>query len=262
VTEPIDDATFAHVRDPGWLRERDLFVAEGRFVTRRLLESARIHTLGILLTPTAQAVMADAIAAVPQAMRPAAFVKSQADLDAITGFRMHQGCVAIARRPTVATTLPHDLDGPIVALERVRDPDNVGSIIRSGAALGGGGLLLGPECADPYYRKAVRTSMGAVFTWPIACTPALPEGLRDLQARGRVLVALTPDIASPSLADARAQAGSRPAILLLGSEGDGVSPEVRRLADIEARIPMSDLVDSLNVAMAAGVARYAWRHER
>jgi len=134
----------------------------------------------------------------------------------------------------------------------------VGSIIRSAAALGGAGLLLGPECADPFYRKAVRTSMGSVFTLPLAAAPEWPEALRRLKARGRVIVALTPD-GRDVLSAARAAVGNRSAVLVLGSEGEGLTPEARALADFEANIPMASTADSLNVAVAAAVALYAWR---
>jgi len=258
VTGPLSEAAFEHIRDHAWLRANDLFVAEGRHVATRLIQSSLFRTVALMVTPTAQAAMADAIGAVEPARRPAVLVRTQAELDAITGFRLHQGCVALGERPVMSAEVPVATDGPIVALERVRDPDNVGSIIRTTAGLGGAGLLLGPECADPFYRKAVRTSMGSVFTLPLATALEWPDALRRLKAQGRVVVALTPD-GRGVLSEARAAMGDRPVVLLLGSEGQGLTPDARAHADIEAGIPMASTADSLNVAVAAAVALYAWR---
>ena len=257
MTRPLPEAAFEHIRDHAWLRANDLFVAEGRHVATRLIQSPHFRTVALMVTPTAQAAMADAIDIEP-ARRPAVFVRTQAELDTITGFRLHQGCVALGERPVMPTDVPVATDGPIIALERVRDPDNVGSIIRTAAALGGAGLLLGPECADPFYRKAVRTSMGSVFTLPLATASEWPDALRRLKAQGRVIVALTPD-GRDVVSEARAAAAHQPVVLLLGSEGDGLTAGARALADIEASIPMASVADSLNVAVAAAVALYAWR---
>ena len=258
MTRPLPEAAFEHIRDHAWLRANDLFVAEGRHVATRLIQSPHFRTVALMVTPTAQAAMADAIDCVEPARRPEVFVRTQAELDAITGFRLHQGCVALGERPVMPTDVPVATDGHIIALERVRDPDNVGSIIRTAAALGGAGLLLGPECADPFYRKAVRTSMGSVFTLPLATASEWPDALRRLKAQGRVIVALTPD-GRDVVSEARAAAAHQPVVLLLGSEGDGLTAGARALADIEASIPMASVADSLNVAVAAAVALYAWR---
>ncbi len=260
MTGPLPEGAFEHIRDHAWLRANRLFVAEGRHVATRLIQSPNFSAVALMVTPTAQAAMADAIASIEPARRPVVFVRTQVELDAITGFRLHQGCVALGERPIMQTEVPVATAGPIIALERVRDPDNVGSIIRTAAALGAATLLLGPECADPLYRKAVRTSMGSVFTLPFATAPEWPGALRELKAQGRVIVALTPDGRDILLA-ARAAVATRPVVLLLGSEGEGLTPGARALADVEANIPMASMADSLNVAVAAAVALYAWRRD-
>lgn len=246
---------FTHTADPAWLLANGLFVAEGRHVTRRLLETPRFATVALLLTPTAEAAMRDAIDALPEDRRPAVVVKSQADLDALTRFRLHQGCVAFARRLPLALWRPEDTQGGLsVLLERVRDPDNVGSIIRSSAAMGVRAILIGPECADPFYRKAIRTSMGAVLTSTVIAAEPWPDVLNQLKASGHMLVAATPDPAAPEI---DAVAADRATVLLVGSEGEGLTMAARQAADTEARIPMSTSVDSLNVAVATAVAVYA-----
>ncbi|MCC7186365.1 MAG: RNA methyltransferase [Acidobacteria bacterium] len=258
---------FAHTGDPDWLRANGLFVGEGRQVARRLLASA-YHTVAMLLTPSAEAVMREAVDALPADRQPVVDVCSQAEMTALTGYRLHQGCVAIAERaPLPAWTSLAGASGLVVALERVRDPDNVGSIARSASALGAAGVIIGPECADPLYRKAVRTSMGALVTMPVVSGEPWPETLAGLAAAGYTLVATTPDEAAPTIqtvsADLAHAGRDRRVVLLVGSEGEGLTEEARRAAHVEARIPMAPgVMDSLNVAVATAVAIYALRERQ
>jgi RNA methyltransferase, TrmH family len=132
-----------------------------------------------------------------------------------------------------------------VYLDSVRDPGNIGTIIRSAHALCDGPVVLGPGCADPWSPKAVRASMGSVFARP-------PARARVEELSGTV-VALDQG-AELALRDV---APSAPAVLCLGSERFGLPPAVLDLAHVRARIPLrSDGPDSLNVAMAATVALY------
>lgn len=253
---------FTHTADPAWQLANGLFVTEGRHCTRRLLATRRFTVVAILVTPTAEAALADVINTIPPAERPPVVVKSQGDLDALTKFRLHQGCVAFAERQPLPTWEPSLTQGGLsVLFERVHDPDNIGSIARTAAALGVRALLLSPECADPFYRKAVRTSMGAVLTSTILDAAPWPDVLSALKASGHTLVATTPDPSAMDIADFCSQAeGSRPAqsiVLMVGSEGAGLSPETRSAADVQVRIPMSAAVDSLNVAAATAIAVYA-----
>lgn len=248
--------TFARIGDPDWLKAQGLFVAEGRHVTRRLLQSAHYRASAVLVTSTACESLGDVLAGLDDARRPEVLVRTQSELDRLTGFRLHQGCVAVAPRVPAPERLPADLSGPVIVLERVRDPDNVGSIMRTAAALGAAAVLFGPECADPFYRKAVRTSMGAVFGLPIAIAPRWPDALGDLKAQGRMIVAMTPEAGARPLREILDQDRSRPVAIMLGSEGDGLTGEAMALADAAARIGMTSDVDSLNVAVAAAVALY------
>jgi TrmH family RNA methyltransferase len=128
-----------------------------------------------------------------------------------------------------------------VYLHGVRDPGNVGAVIRSAHALCDGPVILGPDCADPYSPKAVRASMGSIFARP----PARGEfsGTRIALQRG------APPIASLEVAP--------PAVVCLGSEREGLPADFIESADLRAGIPLrDDGPDSLNVAMAATVALY------
>lgn len=247
-----------HTGDPAWLLDHDYFVGEGRNVVRRLLEARRFQVDALLLTPPAETAMAPALAAVDAGARPRVEVVPQAELDRLTGFRLHQGCVAFARRrplPAWDPSMTHT--GVSVLLERVRDPDNVGSIMRSAQALGVSTILVGPECADPFYRKAIRTSMGAVFSLTLAAAEPWPEVLTMVKEAGARLVAATPDDTADPIEAVAASTGAGPIVLMVGSEGEGLTGHARQAADIEARIPMANDIDSLNVAVATAVAVYA-----
>jgi TrmH family RNA methyltransferase len=137
--------------------------------------------------------------------------------------------------------------GPVcVYLHGVGDPGNVGTILRGASAFGAASVVLGPQTADPYSPKAVRASMGAVFEVPLVRVGDQP----DLDRLPGTTVALVADQGIP-LAEAELT-GS--VTLLVGSERDGLPPELAGGADTIARIPIAN--HSLNAAMAATVALY------
>jgi tRNA G18 (ribose-2'-O)-methylase SpoU len=150
----------------------------------------------------------------------------------------------------------------LVILEAVANPDNVGGVFRNAAAFGAGGVLLSPTCCDPLYRKAIRTSMGATLQVPYARAVAgdWPRVLTDVKAAGFTIVALTPRQPSETFEEfqARPHAASSIAVVL-GTEGAGLTPAVELAADYRVRIPIGGTVDSLNVAVAAGIALYGLR---
>jgi tRNA G18 (ribose-2'-O)-methylase SpoU len=139
----------------------------------------------------------------------------------------------------------------VVVLEGVANPSNVGTIIRSAAALGVDATLIGPGSADPFGRRALRTSMGAALAhpWAIARDP-----VAALRAHGFRMLALTPAGDAASLAPVIAEWDDARLALLLGAEGPGLSDELLAAADRTVTIPMASGVDSLNVGAAAAVA--------
>lgn len=243
------------------LRSQGLFLAEGRLVVSRVLASPEWRVRRVFLTRAAEEALAPVLAAIEPARRPQIDVMSGDALDEAGGFHFHQGCLAwVERQPSRAWTelLPlRPLVERIVILEAVRDPDNVGSIFRGALALGASAVLLGPGCADPYYRKTIRTSMAAVISVPFAPAAPWPEALVAARERGFEVVALTPAAEADALPDAAAELASRPVALVVGSEGDGLSADVRSRASRLVRVPMSAGVDSLNVATSTAIALYA-----
>ena len=180
-------------------------------------------------------------------------------LSEVIGFRLTRGVLASAdRRP------PADLDvllaGPdpaaprrLAVLEALNDAENLGSIARSALALGIDGLLLDPRCADPFYRRSVRVSMGHILALPFAVLSDWPTDLDRVHAAGYTTVALTPAADAVDLTSIDPREHPRTAVLL-GAEGPGLTAEAQAAARVRARIPMRDGVDSLGVAAAAAIA--------
>lgn len=158
-----------------------------------------------------------------------------------------QGVLFLARIPSV--TPPERLPvGRCLALEGVQDPGNVGTILRTADAFQADGLLLLPGCADPYSPKTVRASMGAVFRLPVwSCSLGELAALAADAGLPLVGAALREDTA-----DAR-DVDLRRAVMLVGSEGRGLSPEALAACTRTVRIPMGPRCESLNAAVAAAV---------
>lgn len=262
------------------LEARGVFVAEGRLVVERLLSPACRFTIASLL------ILRDRLEAMrPYLERRAAdllrdrapiFLADRALLDAIVGFRFHQGCLAVGRLPRQAdpdsrllALLARVPPGPstLVVMEDLVDLDNVGATFRNAAALGASGVALSPRCADPLYRKSIRTSMGHALLLPFARAERWPDDLALLRDAGFTVAALTPAPDAATLDDfvrgAVAERRTRVAFLV-GTEGEGLSCEALHAADARVQIPMRSGVDSLNVATALAVALHHWNaaHDR
>lgn len=256
--EPVSDAEDPRIDPYRAVRERDLvgrdrlFVAEGRVVLEKLAR-AGLHPIRSLLIAQArlaslQALLDELPPEVP------AYVASQAVMDAVAGFPMHRGILAIGeRRPTNPAELLADL-GPsalVVALSAIANHDNMGGIFRNAAAFGADAVLLDATCCDPLYRKAIRVSVGAALTTPFAQLAPGEDLVRTLAAADLEVVALSP---RGEVELAELSCGARVAALF-GAEGPGLDPEL--LARSRAvRIGMARGFDSLNVATTSGLVLY------
>jgi tRNA G18 (ribose-2'-O)-methylase SpoU len=238
-------------RAPGTPRGTGPVIVEGVPAVRRLLTSP-YRVRAVFGVPGRVAAL-DLPEGVPS------FEADKWVLSQVIGFRLTRGVLASAdRRPPA--DLGDLLAGPdpaaprrLAVLEALNDAENLGSIARSAVALGVDGMLLDPRCADPLYRRAVRVSMGHVLALPFAVLPDWPDGLAGLQDAGYLTVALTPAADAVDLASIDPRRHPRTAVLL-GAEGPGLTPEAQRVAQVRARIPMRDGVDSLGVAAAAAIA--------
>ena len=182
----------------------------------------------------------------------------------LTGFEVTRGILCAMRRPKLLTVEELCANARRVAvLEGIVDPTNIGAIFRSAAALHMDAVLVTPTCGDPLYRRAARVSMGTIFQVPWTRigedASHWPEtGLKRLQDLGFKTAAMALSDNSVSIDDPTLMAEEKLAIIL-GTEGDGLSPTTIAHCDYTVRIPMSHDVDSLNVAAASAVAFWQLR---
>jgi tRNA G18 (ribose-2'-O)-methylase SpoU len=242
-------ADYVDLADPDLRRrmeaDRGFFIAESPFVVRRLLESGR-RVRSVLVTPAQREALADVL----DEARVPVYVAADAVLRRVVGFDLHRGAVASAERwplPPVDAVLAGTRR--VAVLERINDHENLGVLFRSAAALGVDAILLDTECADPFYRRCVRVSIGTVCTLPWTRINSLDEVAVPK-------VALTPRADAIDIEDV---AWPPRCALLFGAEGPGLSDAWLRAADMCIRIPMHEGSDSLNVATAASIAFYAAR---
>lgn len=264
----LDDVRLADYRDvpdPERLRQGEVFVAEGRQVVRLLLTKSPYRTRSVLVTDAGLAALSDAIE--PRLETLSVFVVGAGLIEALTGFNIHRGCLAIGERPSC-----HPIDGTLdsfsanaatsaatgsrlVVLEQIANADNVGGIFRNASAFGCEAVVLGPRCCDPLYRKAIRVSAGAALRVPFAHADDWPNDLERLRQKGFVLAGLTPRSDGEDIGTFAATLdGRRSVAVLVGAEGDGLSEAALSRCDVWLRIPMAPDVDSLNVATATGIA--------
>jgi tRNA G18 (ribose-2'-O)-methylase SpoU len=259
---------YRDVRDGDLLRERSLFMVEGRANLRRLIEESPYRPRSVFFSKPAYEAMAQLTDRL--ARGTPVFVASREVLSEIAGFDIHRGCLAAGERPAPvppATVLAEPgRPSVVVVLEGLTDPDNVGAVYRNAMAFGVDAVLLCPRCCDPLYRKAIRVSMGAALCVATARVAAWPAGIEEVRAAGYRVVALDPAPDALELGASEVGLGGRVGpggmggmggertALLLGTEANGLSPGALALADERLRIPMVEGFDSLNVATASGVA--------
>jgi tRNA G18 (ribose-2'-O)-methylase SpoU len=256
-------AWYRGVRDPDLLAAGGRFVAEGRAVVGRLLADARFAVESVLVSPAAAAALQPVLESRPDVP---VFVLPVRELVALAGYNVHRGCLAIASRPDPldASTLVavHGGTTRVLGLEALADADNVGACFRNAAAFGAGAVLLDEACADPFYRKAIRTSMAATLQVPFARIAAWPGAIAELRRAGFLSVALTPGAGAVELFEVvPAVAHAARVLLVVGNEGRGLADATLAACDHRARIAMAAGMDSVNVATAAGIALHAlWQN--
>jgi tRNA G18 (ribose-2'-O)-methylase SpoU len=252
---PIDDPADPRVAPFLQVRERDLVGRQGRFVAEGEVVLAAAAGRGLLETLLIDRKRVDGLRAVLQRLPPATpvYIASQAVLDAVVGFHIHRGILAIGRRPAergaaeLLVGLPQR--AVVLALFGIGNHDNMGGLFRNAAAFGAGAVLLAQDCCDPLYRKAIRVSVGATLTVPFARFAAAEDPVAVLQDAGFEPLALSPagrELLASVTPPARAA-------VLLGAEGPGLPPELMARTRT-LRIPMSPGWDSLNVAVAGAIA--------
>ncbi|MDH3260905.1 MAG: RNA methyltransferase [Acidimicrobiia bacterium] len=242
-------ADYVRLTDAELRREAGYFIAESPEVVRRLLAGSH-PVRSVLVTPARYPQLADDLAQRDVTV----FLAGQAVMNEVAGFKLHRGVVAVAERlPEPRLEKVIGAARTLAVLEGLNDQENLGAIFRSALALGIDAVLLDPTCADPYYRRTVRVSMGAVFQLPFVRLADWPDDLEIVRRKGFELLALTPDTDAESIDDVPVRDAARRA-LLLGAEGPGLLPGTLARVDRLVRIPIRPGFDSLNVGHAAAIA--------
>ncbi|MEA4869868.1 MAG: RNA methyltransferase [Christensenella sp.] len=176
-----------------------------------------------------------------------AYTVTRPVLESLCESQTPQGVVAVVETPLLVPPAVYP-SGLVVVLDGVQDPGNVGTILRSADAFGAAGVLLSPSCADPYSPKTLRAAMGSTYHLPVWQGALAPEIARLKQSG---FVALCGDLHGSETLPALASSVA----LVIGSEGSGVSAEVRALCE-GFRLTMRGRAESLNASVAAGVLLY------
>jgi tRNA G18 (ribose-2'-O)-methylase SpoU len=242
----VDDPRLAVLRElpRGAGARTDEVIVEGELAVMRALASS--HPVRLVVAGHSAAARIDE-ATLGDAE---ALLLPEAEIGGVVGFEFHRGCIAVLARPSTRA----ELSGRrrVLALDRVADPANVGAIVRTARALGIELVVLGEGCGDPWSRRAMRASMGAVLDQPLAVVASLAATI-DASPQLRWWAADTHGEAIAAL-----QPPDRMA-LVLGNEGEGIRPEVLARCETRVRVPIASSVDSLNVAAAAAILLWALR---
>lgn len=242
-------------------REQGIFVAEGEKVVRRLIESD-VEVVSLLL-PEKWFHDYEGILAKRPEKEIRAFTAERKLLEQLTGFSMYQGVLAVGRVPP-APSLSRVIESAarpwlFLAVEGLSSAENMGGLVRSAAAFGVNALISGETCCSPWLRRSVRSSMGTIFKLPIIEPKTLRSTLQEAKDNGMRIVAAHPHTDERKLSQADFRGDT---VIVLGSEGSGISKKVLDLCDDEVVIPMHHGVDSLNVGTAGAVFLYEASRQR
>ncbi len=234
--------------------EHGLFMAEGHKIILRALEAGLVPR-SFLVSPRWLGDLGPHI----EESSAEIFVLSEAEIETLTGFHVHRGALAAFERPSPQRSAELlSRHRRILVLEDLADHTNIGAIFRTAAALGWDAILLSPRCADPWYRRAIKVSMGAVFSVPFAYVDDWYRLPAELKAAGFQSLAMTLAPDSVDLDSLELPAENKVA-LIVGSEGHGLTAHWQAGATARVTIPMREGIDSLNVAASVAIACWQLR---
>ncbi|ESQ77357.1 RNA methyltransferase [Asticcacaulis sp. YBE204] len=245
IDDPDDDrlALYRDVKDRDLTGREGLFMAEGKVVLERLFTSPVAETVSVLTTPE----RLSGLAHLPNAP---VYVVPQTVMDAVAGFPIHRGYLALGRyapKQTLAQRVSANR-ARVLVLCGISNTDNMGGLMRNAAAFGVDAVVLDATCCDPLYRKAIRVSVGGVLEVPHY---RMNDIIGTLKALDLTPYALTPsgkvtlDVVPPAARSA----------VLFGAEGPGLSADIMAACET-VRIDMHGGFDSLNVATTSGIVLY------
>ncbi len=247
------------LRDKKARRSEGLFLAEGLRIVAEARDSGRLPEIIAFSAEGAAHPLAAEIIAATEAAGGDAIETSADILSKMSGKDNPQMLLGAYRQPdTALETIDRTASDLWIVVQALRDPGNIGTILRTGDAAGAGGLILVDDCADPYSVEAVRASMGAVFTQQVAAA-RWPEFVAWLRTGEGQLVGTS----LKTTHDYLEAEYCRPCFLLIGNEQQGLPRGYEAECDSLVKIPMAGGADSLNAAVAAAVmafqVRASWR---
>lgn len=247
-----------NLRDKKHRREEGMFLAEGLRILTEAREAGRLPEYLFYAADTRNHPLVRELVAETEAKGGEA-IETNADILSKLSGKDNPGSV-VGVYPEFEAALA-DLDrssAPIwLVAERLRDPGNLGTILRTADAIGAGGLILVDDCVDPFSVEAVRASMGALFTVPVARAP-WAEFATWLRTGPGQLVGLSLD----TEIDYQAARYQAPTFLLTGNEAQGMPDFMAAACDLTVKIPMLGKADSLNAAVATAVMAYEVLNQR
>jgi tRNA G18 (ribose-2'-O)-methylase SpoU len=267
---PIDDPAdprldaYRDLRCEDVRRRGPLFIAEGRLVVRRLITS-RYTTDSVLAEPD----RLEELEPIVKDSTPI-FVVNQTLIREVAGFNFHRGLLACGRREPfqpieTLDTIAAANDGAILALAAIslNDLENLGSLLRTSAALGIFNIVLNRQTADPLCRRVLRVSMGAALKMnffdladPLSWFVANRNRWNSVEGKPIAWNTIATTLAPDSIRLDEVSRALEPKMIVMGNEGDGLPPEIQNACIVRAKIPMAPGIDSLNVAVAGAIALY------
>jgi len=247
------------LRDKKARRAEGLFLAEGLRILTEARDSGRLPEIVAFSPEGAKHPLAAEIIAATEAAGGDAVETTPDILSKMSGKDNPQMLLGAYRQPDTSLERIDRTKAPLwIVAQALRDPGNIGTILRTGDAVGAGGLILVDDSADPFSVEAVRASMGAIFTQAVA-TARWPEFIGWLRSGEGQLVG-TSLKATENYLETEYRC---PCFLLIGNEQQGLPSDYEAECDLLVKIPMAGRADSLNAAMATAVMAFAitasWR---
>ena len=238
-------------------RAEGRFLAEGLRIVTEAVEAGTVPEIIVFAEEAAAHPLVERLIAVTESAGGEAIATDRANLHKLSGKDNPQAVIGVFRQPAATLAGLDRGAAPIwTVAQAVKDPGNLGTMLRTGDAVGAGGLILLDDGCDPFSVEAVRASMGAIFTQTVVQTDG-PAFFAWLSGGPGQLVGAALDAAS----DFRRVAYRAPAFVLMGNEQAGLPPDYAARCETLVRLPMRGKADSLNVAVATGVLLYEVRRQ-
>lgn len=233
-------------------RSEGLFLAEGLRIVAEAVEAGVVPELLVFAEESQLQPLVARLIAVTEAAGGEAIATSRAMLHKLTGKDNPQAVLGVFRqRATPLANFDRSLAAIWIVAQALNDPGNLGTMLRTGDAVGAGGIILLDDGCDPFSVEAVRASMGAVFTQAVVQTSG--AAFFDWVRQGPGFVA---GASLLTATDYRAVRYAAPTFVLMGNEQAGLPEQYAAQCDVLVKLPMRGKADSLNVAVAAGVLLY------